>query len=88
MCVDNEVLVEQFMLVKESLCLYILYFMVPSVAPMYYLTELLVLHWLCTLRFSVGSFLVGGMFLYPYSCIVCWSVWCCEWIRSFCCGFL
>ena len=38
--------------------------------------------------FFVGSFLVGGMFLYPYSCIVCWSVWCCGSIRSFCCGFL
>ena len=46
------------------------------------------LRWLCTLRFSVGSFLVGGMFLYPNSSIVCWDECYCGGFHLFCCGFL
>ena len=42
MCVDKKVLAESFPMAKESLWLHILCFMVPSVAPMYCLTELLI----------------------------------------------
>ena len=42
MCEDKEVLDEYFLFVKESLWLYILSFMMPSIAPKYFLTELLV----------------------------------------------
>ena len=64
MFVYKEVLVESFLLVKESLWLYILCFKVPSVAPMYCLSELgFFLPWLCTLRFSVSSFLAGACFV-------------------------
>ena len=40
MCVDRDVLVEYFLLVNESLWVYILCFIVPSVAPMYWLVAL------------------------------------------------
>ena len=65
MCVNKEVLVEKFLLVKESLWLYILSFMVPFVARMYCLTGLLVFQWLCTLCFSVGTFLGVTCFFIP-----------------------
>ena len=67
-------------------CCYIFFVLWPP--PLHLCTAWLscwFLQCLCTIRFSVGSFLVGGMFLYPYSCIACGAV---DIFDPFCYGIL
>ena len=71
MCMDKEELVELVLLVKKCLCLYILCFMVRSVAPMYCLTELLLFTETLYSTFFCRQIPSRGHVFYPNSCIVC-----------------
>ena len=69
---------------RRKVCRYIIFFIVPSVAPMHRLTELLFFTVALYTMFFVGSFLVGAMGLFTYSCIVCWDACCCGGFQFFC----